>query len=78
MDRRAWQALVHRVAKSRTQLKRLSTQAQISPALNCYSVIIDPGLYLSPVASQAQPSRIQCMVNKPPPHSPQAWASLCV
>jgi len=26
MDRVAWRAIVHRVAKSRTQLKRLSTQ----------------------------------------------------
>ena len=27
MDRRAWQAIVHRVAKSQTQLKQLSTHA---------------------------------------------------
>ena len=26
MDRESWQATVHRVAKSQTQLKRLSTQ----------------------------------------------------
>ena len=29
IDRGAWQAIVHRVAKSRTQLKRLSMHARI-------------------------------------------------
>ena len=32
MDRGAWQATVHGVAKSRTPLKRLSTHAEISLA----------------------------------------------
>ena len=32
MDRGAWWATVHRVAKSRTRLKRLSTHAQASLA----------------------------------------------
>ena len=31
MDRRAWQAMVHRIAKSQTQLKRLSTQHICTP-----------------------------------------------
>ena len=30
MDRGAWQAMVHRVAKSQTGLKRLSTQAFVN------------------------------------------------
>ena len=29
MDRRAWQAIVHRIAKSLTQLKGLSMQARV-------------------------------------------------
>ena len=37
MDRRAWQAIVHRVTQSWTPLKRLSTQA-------CTVVIVVPGL----------------------------------
>ena len=32
-DRRDWQASVHRVAKSRTRLKRLSTHAHIGSAV---------------------------------------------
>ena len=36
MDRGAWQVLAHRVAKSRTRLKRLSTHTQ----RNLYLVII--------------------------------------
>ena len=30
MDRGAWQAMVHRVSKSQTQLKRLSVYAQVN------------------------------------------------
>ena len=30
MDRRAWQAMVHRVTKSQTRLKQLSTHTYIS------------------------------------------------
>ena len=30
MDREAWQAMVHRVSKSQTQLKRLSVYAQVN------------------------------------------------
>ena len=35
MDRVDWPATVHRVAKSRTQLKRLSTQARIVDLQYC-------------------------------------------
>ena len=35
MDRGAWQAVVHRVAKSQTRLKRLSTHTSV-----CVSVCI--------------------------------------
>ena len=35
MDRGAWQATVHKVAKSRTRLKHLGTQAQ----MNGYSFV---------------------------------------
>ena len=31
MDRRAWRVTVHRMAQSRTQLKRLSTHTQLTP-----------------------------------------------
>ena len=34
MDRRAWQATIHRIARSQTQLKQLSTHARIR---NLYS-----------------------------------------
>ena len=37
MDREAWQAAVHRVTNSQTQLKQLSMQKIIcSPSLFCY------------------------------------------
>ena len=36
MDRGAWQSIVHRVAKSQTQVKRLSMHAQLSSNLTFY------------------------------------------
>ena len=33
LDRGSWQATVHRVAKSQTQLKRLSTHARVRTSL---------------------------------------------
>ena len=35
MDRGAWRAIVHRVAKSRTRLKRLSMRARVFIARTC-------------------------------------------
>ena len=40
MDRGAWWATVHRVAKSRTRLKRLSMHAQASRASDILVVIL--------------------------------------
>ena len=37
MDRRAWWAIVHRVEKSRTRLKRQNAQELLEQALWCYS-----------------------------------------
>ena len=42
MDRGAWQATVHWVAKSQTQLNRLSTH--VHPAFSCLSNHKDDGL----------------------------------
>ena len=42
MDREAWQARVHRVAESRTLLKRLSTHALGKPHMLAYSLLIAP------------------------------------
>ena len=39
MDRVAWRAIVHRVAKSRTQLKRLSTQFSRAYLINRASLV---------------------------------------
>ena len=39
MDRGAWQATVHRVAKSQTQLKRLSSHSAIDPWENTHTHI---------------------------------------
>ena len=38
MDRGDWPAIVHRVAKSQTQLKRLRTQARIVDLQYCVSL----------------------------------------
>ena len=46
MDRGAWQATVHRVTKSRTQLKRLNTRAHIPVTYSNYDSIKRGSLYL--------------------------------
>ena len=35
-DRRAWQAIVHRVSKSQTQLKRLSMHSDCTEPIDCF------------------------------------------
>ena len=46
MDRRAWQATVHRVAKSQTQLKRLSTHAYPIHIYICVCVCVCIYIYI--------------------------------
>ena len=46
MDRRAWQATVHRVAKSQTQLKRLSTHAYPIHIYMCVCVCVCIYIYI--------------------------------
>ena len=42
MDRGAWQATVYRVAKSQTQLKRLSMKARFLAGLGCSAIDRSP------------------------------------
>ena len=42
MDRGAWQAIVHRIAKSRTRLKRLGTHTHTREAHILISLLLFP------------------------------------
>ena len=72
MDRGAWQAMVHRIAKSQTQLKRFSThscddQISGSPApLLCSQVSACPPVpgHVTPISSMNPWNRIQCLLRR--------------